>query len=324
MKHNLIAAITICAAFVGPAISQDKQVLRLGMQGTEGDPQFLGVTEAARVLEESSDGRLTLEIFPNSQLGNFNEMIEQLQLGELDFTLNPFGGFDPWVGRAVLASTPYVVRDFDHLQAIIASDWGQGVVNELVDEEGLRIIDSWYFGTRHTTSNRPLNGPEDFDGLRLRVPNSAPLLSWATAMGSSPTPVAFAEVYLALQTNQVDGQENPLPTIAAMAFMEVQSHLALTGHLVQDQAIVVSEMNWSRLSADDQALVIAAFEAGGEVNNAVVNEREASLVAQFAEAGATVTEPDRAALTELMAPVYSELDDTFGAGAVETLTAIGN
>ncbi len=322
MKLTSFAAFVLCSAIVSPALAQDSQVLRLGMQGTEGDPQFLGVTEAARVLAESSDGRLTLELFPNSQLGNFSEMIEQLQLGELDLTLNPFGGFDPWVERAVIASTPYVVRDFDHLQAIIASDWGQGVVAELATDDSIRMIDSWYFGTRHTTTNKPINGPEDFVGLKLRVPNSAPLLSWATAMGASPTPVAFAEVYLALQTNQVDGQENPLPTIDSMKFMEVQSHLALTGHLVQDQSIVVSEITWGAMSADDQALVLAAFEAGGLVNNDTVNAREAALVGQFTAAGATVTEPDRAALTALMAPVYAELDTRFGEGSVAALTAI--
>ena len=322
MKITTFAAIALCSALVSPALAQDTRVLKLGMQGTEGDPQFQGVTEAARVLAESSGGRLALEIFPNSQLGNFTEMIEQLQLGELDLTLNPFGGFDPWVERAVLASTPYVVRDFDHLEAIIASDWGQGVVAELAADDGIRIIDNWYFGTRHTTTNRPINGPEDFAGLKLRVPNSAPLLSWATAMGASPTPVAFAEVYLALQTNQVDGQENPLPTIDSMKFMEVQSHLALTGHLVQDQAVVISEITWSALSAEDQALVAAAFEAGGLVNNETVIAREAALVDQFTAAGATVTTPDKTALTALMAPVYAELDTRFGGGAVATLTGI--
>lgn len=322
MKITTFASIALCSALVSPALAQDTRVLKLGMQGTEGDPQFLGVTEAARVLAESSGGRLTLEIFPNSQLGNFSEMIEQLQLGELDLTLNPFGGFDPWVERAVLASTPYVVRDFGHLEAIIASDWGQGVVAELAADDDIRIVDNWYFGTRHTTTNRPIDGPEDFAGLKLRVPNSAPLLSWATAMGASPTPVAFAEVYLALQTNQVDGQENPLPTIDSMKFMEVQSHLALTGHLVQDQAVVMSEITWNALSAEDQALVTAAFEDGGLVNNETVIAREAALVDQFTDAGATVTTPDRAALTALMAPVYAELEARFGEGAVATLTDI--
>jgi tripartite ATP-independent transporter DctP family solute receptor len=322
MKLTLIAALALSGALISPALAQDTHVLRLGMQGTEGDPQFLGVTEAARVLAESSGGRITLEIFPNSQLGNFTEMTEQLQLGELDLTLNPFGGFDPWVERAVLASTPYVVRDFAHLEAIIASDWGQGVVAELAADDSIRIIDNWYFGTRHTTTNRPINGPADFAGLKLRVPNSAPLLSWATAMGASPTPVAFAEVYLALQTNQVDGQENPLPTIDSMKFMEVQSYLALTGHLVQDQSIVISELTWAELSADDQALVIAAFDAGGIVNNDTVTAREAALVEQFTAAGTTVTTPDRAALMALMAPVYAELDTRFGEGSVATLTDI--
>lgn len=320
MELTRIMAIALCGALMSPAMAQDTRVLRLGMQGTDGDPQFLGVTEAARALAANSDGRLTLEIFPNSQLGNFSEMIEQLQLGELDLTLNPFGGFEPWVNRAILASTPYVVRDFAHLEAIIDSDWGQGVVTELAEDVGIRVIDSWYFGTRHTTTNRPLNEAEDFSGLRLRVPNSAPLLSWATAMGASPTPVAFAEVYLALQTNQVDGQENPLPTIDAMKFMEVQSHLALTGHLVQDQSIVISEITWSELSAEDRALVLDALVAGGIVNNDTVNEREAALVEQFITAGANVTEPDRAALTALMSPIYTELDGRFGDGAVAVLT----
>lgn len=320
MKQFAAFAFGIAIAF--PAFAQDSRVLRLGMQGTEGDPQFVGVTEAARALEESSGGRLKIEIFPNSQLGNFTEMIEQLKVGDLDFTLNPFGGFEPWVGRAVLVATPYVVRDFDHLKRIIASDFGQGIVAELAKDQGVRLIDSWYFGTRQTTSNRPINAPGDFKGLRLRVPNSAPLLSWAKAMGASPTPVAFAEVYLALQTNQVDGEENPLPIIDAMKFMEVQSSLALTGHLVQDQSIAVSEVTWQALTDADKALVVAAFAAGGKVNDKLVGERESALLDKFKATGKTVTTPDTAALAGLMRPVYDELDGKFGAGAVENLRAL--
>ncbi|MDF0599835.1 sialic acid TRAP transporter substrate-binding protein SiaP [Psychromarinibacter sp. C21-152] len=321
MKHFALGGV-LAIGLAMPVLAQDQITLRLGMQGTEGDPQHQGVVEAARVLEESSDGRITLEIFPNSQLGNFTEMMEQLKLGELDFTLNPFGGMNPWVERAIVADTPYVAQDFEHLQAMIASDWGQSIQDELRSEHGLLIIDDWYFGTRHTTSNAAIESAADFDGMRLRVPNSAPLLSWARAMGASPTPVAFAEVYLALQTNQVDGQENPLPTIDSMGFMEVQSHLALTGHLVQDQAIIASAATWDTLSEEDKALVTAAFEAGGDVNDRVVREREASLIADFEAEGATVTEPDRAALSELMASVYADLDERFGDGTVASLTGL--
>ncbi|WEX74007.1 sialic acid TRAP transporter substrate-binding protein SiaP [Sinorhizobium numidicum] len=319
MKTGLISLALAGLLMASPVSAQETRTLRLGMQGTAGDPQFEGVTEAARIIKEKSGGRLTLEIFPNSQLGTFTEMMEQVTLGELDFTLNPFGGMDAWVPRAVVASTAYVVGDFDHLQKIIASDWGKGIVEEMRNEHKWRTVDSWYFGTRHTTAKKPIEKPADFAGMKLRVPNSAPLLTWAKAMGASPTPVAFAEVYLALQTNQVDGQENPLPIIDAMKFTEVQSHVSLTGHLVQDQLILMSEDTWNALEPADQKVVIEAFEAGGGVNNKLVTEKEASLVDAFRERGITVVEPDKAAFREAMKPVYADLDAQFGAGTVQTL-----
>jgi tripartite ATP-independent transporter DctP family solute receptor len=319
MKTGLISLAIAGLLIASQASAQEARTLRLGMQGTAGDPQFEGVTEAARIIKEKSGGRLALEIFPNSQLGTFTEMMEQVTLGELDFTLNPFGGMDAWVPRAVVASTAYVVGDFDHLQKIIASDWGKGIVEEMRTEHKWRMVDSWYFGTRHTTAKKPIEKPADFAGMKLRVPNSAPLLTWAKAMGASPTPVAFAEVYLALQTNQVDGQENPLPIIDAMKFTEVQSHVSLTGHLVQDQLILMSEDTWNALDPADQQVVVEAFEAGGALNNKLVKEKEASLVDAFRERDITVVEPDKAAFREAMKPVYADLDAKFGAGTVQKL-----
>ncbi|WP_081162752.1 sialic acid TRAP transporter substrate-binding protein SiaP [Ensifer aridi] len=319
MKTGLISLALAGLLMASQVSAQEARTLRLGMQGTAGDPQFEGVTEAARIIKEKSGGRLTLEIFPNSQLGTFTEMMEQVTLGELDFTLNPFGGMDAWVPRAVVASTAYVVSDFDHLQKIIASDWGKGIVEEMRTEHKWRVVDSWYFGTRHTTAKKPIEKPADFAGMKLRVPNSAPLLTWAKAMGASPTPVAFAEVYLALQTNQVDGQENPLPIIDAMKFTEVQSHVSLTGHLVQDQLILMSEDTWNALDPADQQVVMEAFEAGGALNNKLVREKEASLVDAFRERDITVVEPDKAAFREAMKPVYEDLDEKFGAGTVQKL-----
>lgn len=324
MRITVLTAALLAATLAMPAFAQETRVLRLGMQGTSGDPQYAGVEEAARLIAENSDGRLTLEIFPNSQLGTFTEMMEQVTLGELDLTLNPFGGMDPWVSRAVIASTAYVVQDFGHLEAIIDSDWGQGVLEEMRTAHNWRTIDSWYFGTRQTTGNRAIETAEDFNGFRLRVPNSAPLLAWARAMGASPTPVAFAEVYLALQTNQVDGQENPLPTIDAMKFMEVQSHLSLTNHLVQDQLILMSEDTWNALSAEDQQIVQQAFVAGGDVNDEIVMTKESELVAKFEADGAIIVRPDTAPFQEAMTPVYAELDAEHGEGTVQMLLDLAN
>ncbi|SFO42997.1 tripartite ATP-independent transporter solute receptor, DctP family [Cohaesibacter marisflavi] len=324
MKHVLTCLAVAGMLVAGPALAQDTRTLSFGMQGTPGDPQYQGVMEAAKVLEEESNGRLKLEVFPNSQLGTFTEMMEQVTLGDLDFTLNPFGGMDPWVSRAVIASTAYVVKDFDHLQKILASDWGQGVLEEMRTENGWRTVDSWYFGTRETTSNKPITKLEDFKGMKLRVPNSAPQLQWAKAMGASPTPVAFAEVYLALQTNQVDGQENPLPIIDAMKFMEVQSNITLTNHLVQDQLVLMSEETWKDLSEEDQKIVMDAFKAGGLVNNKVVKDNEAALLSKFEDNGAKVNRPELAPFRAAMEPSYKELDSKFGEGIVEKLSSLAD
>lgn len=323
MKLTMALVALAGLALAGPLAAQESRVLKLGMQGTAGDPQHQGVMAAAKQIEEKSGGRLKLEVFPNSQLGNFTEMMEQVTLGELDFTLNPFGGMDPWVGRAGIASAAYVVRDFAHLQAILASDWGKGVLDEMKKNNQWHAVDSWYFGTRQTTSKKPIAAVGDLKGMKLRVPNSAPLLSWAKAMGASPTPVAFAEVYLALQTNQVDGQENPLPIIDAMKFMEVQTHVSLTNHLVQDQLVLMSEDTWNALSEADRTIVDEAFKAGGEVNDKIVKDKEAALLTQFEKSGATVVKPDLDGFRAAMTPVYDELDGKFGAGTVQQLSALG-
>ena len=188
MKHVLTCLAVAGMLVAGPALAQDTRTLSFGMQGTPGDPHYQGVMEAAKVLEEESNGRLKLEVFPNSQLGTFTEMMEQVTLGDLDFTLNPFGGMDPWVSRAVIASTAYVVKDFDHLQKILASDWGQGVLEEMRTENGWRTVDSWYFGTRETTSNKPITKLEDFkrhEAARAKFRASA---SMGKSHGCQPDP----------------------------------------------------------------------------------------------------------------------------------------
>lgn len=327
MKFRSLAAgaALALAALVSQVSSVEAQAtktFRFGMQGTIGDPQYEGVMRAAQILERASNGRLKIEVFPNSQLGTFTEMMQQVTAGKLDFTLNPFGGMDPWVPRAIVASTAYVVRDFDHLQKIIASDWGQGVLAEMREKHKWRALDSWYFGTRHTTAKKALSTPADFKALKLRVPNSKPLLTWARAMGASPTPVAFAEVYLALQTNQVDGQENPLPIIDAMKFAEVQSHISLTGHLVQDQLVLMSEDAWAALSETDRKLVLDAIKDGGRHNNDIVRKREEELISAFKQRGLIVVETNKDAFRSAMAPIYADLDKSFGEGTVKKLTEL--
>ncbi|WED24930.1 sialic acid TRAP transporter substrate-binding protein SiaP [Vibrio sp. JC009] len=299
-----------------------EKTLKFGLEGSLTSPTYMGAQKAAEVLEELSDGELKMNVYPASQLGNVHDMLEQVSVGELDFTMQVFGGMARYVPRLETLETAYVVRDFEHLQKIFNSSWGNEVKKELVDNFQLRPIDNWYFGSRQTTSNKPLNSYEDFKGLKLRVPNAKALVNFAKAAKARPTPVAFAEVYLALQTNAVDGQENPLPTIESMKFYEVQKNIAMTNHVVQDQAIVASEDTWNSLSAKEKEWVMSAIEAGGKYNNQLVKEKEQNLIDFFKSEGVNFTYPDLKPFRDAMGEYYAEVDERYGAKTVDTLSKL--
>jgi TRAP-type C4-dicarboxylate transport system substrate-binding protein len=189
-------------------------------------------------------------------------------------------------------------------------------MNAKMAEESIHLVDVWYQGTRQTTSNKPINSLEDMAGLRLRTPGVPFLIAYAENTGATPAPVAFQEVYLALQTNQVDAQENPLPTIEAMKFYEVQDHIALTNHFIASAAIQIGTSTWDSLSDQEKAWVEAAVNAGGEVSDAMTFQDEANLVAVFEERGLTVTMPDTGPFRDAMKPYWDELEAEFGEGAI--------
>ena len=150
----------------------------------------------------------------------------------------------------------------------------------------------------------------------MRTPNVPFLIAYAQNVGATPAPVAFAEVYLALQTNQVDAQENPLPTIEAMRFDEVQSHIAITNHFIASIAMMISDDLWQSLSEEERGWVMTAVQAGGEANDTRTMEAEAALLATFEGRGLTVTRPDLAPFRAAMQPYYDELEAQFGEGAI--------
>ena len=214
-----------------------------------------------------------------------------------------------------LVGAPYGVDNFEHLQEIVAGPWGQEMATKMNDAN-IHLLDVWYYGTRQTTSNRAINSLDDMAGLRLRTPNVPFLIAYAENTGATPAPVAFAEMYLALQTNQVDAEENPLPTIDAMKFYEVQSHIAMTNHFIASAAIQMGTSTWNSLSDEEKGWVPAAVAKGGDVSDSMTFEAEANLVDTFKERGLTITEPDTAPFRAAMKPYYDELEAEFGAGAI--------
>jgi tripartite ATP-independent transporter DctP family solute receptor len=270
-------------------------------------------------LEELSGGDMTLQLFPNAQLGDFKAMVAQVQAGELDMVVTGYPDMSYVIPELNLVGAPYAVSDFAHLQRVVEGPYGQRM-SERFAEEGLRMIDLWYQGTRQTTSNRPIESLADMEGLRMRTPNVPFLIAYAENTGASAAPVAFQEVYLALQTNQVDAQENPLPTIDAMKFYEVQDHIALTNHFIASSAVMVGAQTWDGLSEEQRGWVTEAIEHGGEVSDEMSFNDEEELISFFEEQGLTVTRPDTAPFREAMQPYYDTLEAEFGEGVMAEIT----
>jgi len=317
MNKTVIGAVLASSLL---AFSAQAQEFTFGMQDNEQHPLFYGVTAMSERLAELSGGTMSLNIFPSSQLGDFRAMVGQVQAGELDFVITGYPDMSYMIPELALVGEPYVISDYDHLLRVVAGPFGQEMAGKMADQ-GIQILDVWYYGTRQTTANRPINSMADLAGLRMRVPNVPFLINYAQAVGATAAPVAFAEVYLALQTNQVDAQENPLPTIQAMKFYEVQSALALTSHFIASSSVHMSKDRWDSLTAEQQGWVMDAVHVGREVNNNMLMEREASLVEYFESRGLTVTRPDLAPFRAAMQSSYDALEARFGAGRIADLMA---
>jgi tripartite ATP-independent transporter DctP family solute receptor len=189
---------------------------------------------------------------------------------------------------------PFTFRGPDHLLAYTKSDVFKEMAKGYAEKSGHQILAVTYYGTRHTTSNKPIKTCADMKGLKIRVPDVPAYLAMPRSCGANTTPIAFAEVYLALQNGTVEAQENPLNTIDAKKFYEVQKHIVLTGHIVDHLNTVVAKQLWDKLSPEDRKLFTDVAQEAAERATKKIQADEVKLVQVFKDRGLTVTEIDKA------------------------------
>lgn len=319
------ALLFVAAVFIGCSAKdsgnngQEKAVaIKMGFQAGTASNEYAAAELFAKRAKELSDGSIDVQIFSGGQLGDDRSMLEQTAQGALDMVYAETGRFGLWIPEMEIFGYPFAFDSFEHLLKTMDTEYGKGLHEQLI-KKGWRILANGYNGTRQTTCNRPINSIEDMQGLKLRVPNAAANLSFAKYSGASPTPMAFAEVYLALKTNAVDGQENPLSTINAQKFYEVQKYCALTAHILNDNNYVISEATWKKLSDKQKnALKTAALEAAEMQTKKFVDD-ETSLIAHFKSEGMTITMPDRAPFRAAMKPMYDAYIEKFGDAAIKAI-----
>lgn len=258
---------------------------------------------AAEQIAERTNGRYTIQVYPASQLGNESEITEGLSLGTVDIIYAGAAFLAGTYGPLAIAEAPFVFRGFDHWMAFAESDLMSDLAEGYRQETAHMIVTPTYYGTRHVTSNRPIDTPEDMQGLRIRVPDAPLYLMFPRAVGASPTPVAFAEVYLALQQGVVEAQENPLPTIRGMAFYEVQEYINLTGHMTNTLMTVVRGDLWDGMSEEDQRIFDEVLREAAERSSREVYRQELELGEWFEAQGLTVNEVDREPFMRAVEPM---------------------
>lgn len=292
----LIVAVSVFATGqIESGGAMEPVTLKLAHGNGADHPMNQGAEMFAELVEERSGGAVLVDVFPARQLGGNREMFEGVMAGSIDIAIVPVNqpasiDLDLW--RILEAG--YVFRDQAHAFSFLHSEEMDPLIQEMEDEVGVTIIEpSWYFGVRHLTANKPVRTPADLRGMKIRVPQVPAYLETLQGMGASPTPIDFGELYTALQTGVVEGQENPFVQIYVSKFYEVQDYLMLTGHLVSSNAVFMNADTLNRLSAEQQETIRDAINEAARYQDGLILDSEQDYLERLQDEGMEVIEADR-------------------------------
>ena len=314
-----VSATLATTALDKPASAAAEFEFKLGVNTPDTHPLTLRLIEAARAIGAQSSGRLNVTVFPNSQLGGDPEMLSQLRAGGIDLLAAPSMTLSTLVPLSGLPSIGFAFQSYDQVWA--AMDGGVGdVVRDAIGKAGIVPMKKiWDNGFRQITSSssRQLNGVEDLRGFKIRVPVTALLTSLFSGLGALPSSISYSELYSALQTHIVEGQENPLAQVATGKLYEVQKYCALSNHCWSGYWIVGNRRALAGLSPDLLEIVNRNFDTAADKERADLLEMDRSLQADLASKGMTFNKPDpvqfRAALVK--AGFYTQWQKTYGGEA---------
>ena len=284
-------------------------VLKLGHTQDTGHPVHLGMEHMKTRLEELSGGRVTIDIYPSSVLGNENQCIEQLQDGSLAMTKTSAAAIENFIPIMSVFSMPYLFRDSDHYWAVLEGEIGKKLL-ESGESKFLRGLCYYDAGSRNFyTKDKPIKTPDDLKGMKIRVMNSRTAVEMVKAMGGSPTPISFGELYSALSQGIVDGAENNPPSFTSSKHSEVCKHFSLDGHTRVPDILMMSTKVWSNLDPQVQKWVAQAASDSTTYQRKLWEEKTQESLEEAREADVTIYEVDTAAFAAKVAPMFDAIED---------------
>lgn len=304
MKNSLYAKLR-CLFLLGIPLlflqcqpkQPDTYLFRVSLWANESHNWFKAFDYFSTIVEERSDGRIKVEVYPSEQLAKEIESIRLIQAGVIEMTVTA-ALLSNWIEVATFCEMPFLLRDSIEKKALLTGPIGQRVEQEMLTTIGLRPIAVFERGPRQLTSNRPIRHPDDLNGMILRVPNVPSFVTAWSAMGAKPTPMAFSEVFTALQQGTIDGQENPFALILNAGFAEVQEYVNLTEHVMSWSYPVVGEKQFQQLPEDLKAIFLEAAKDMQVYEKQLFMESEGKVQAALKEKGMQFIEVDKAAFSQ--------------------------
>ncbi|RZI77281.1 MAG: DctP family TRAP transporter solute-binding subunit [Variovorax sp.] len=279
---------------------------------------------AAEEIKKRTNGKYDIQVFPASSLGKESDINQGLTLGTVDIILTGASFAGNSYKPLAVTYFPFIFRDAEHLLKYAKSDVFTELAKGYDEKTSNHITALTYYGARHVTSSaaKPVTKPEDMKGLKIRVPDAPAYLAFPKSLGANATPIAFAEVYLALQNGTVDAQENPLPTIEAKKFFEVQKNISLTGHIVDSLLTVTSGQLWGKLSADEKKIFGDVMQEAAEKTGREIVASEVRLAEEFKKKGNNVIVVDKNAFREAVLKATKPTDQGYRQQDYDRILAI--
>lgn len=315
---KLTLGLTIAMGFMAAASAQT--TMRISIATVKDSHQGVGIDTFAREVEQRTNGRYKIQTFYSGALGGEREYIESVQLGTQELAFSSTGPVPNFVPEAKILDIPFLFRDKDHARKVLDGEIGQELLKKF-ESKGFKALAWGENGVRHmTNSKRPVNTPDDLKGLKMRTMENPVHIAAYKGLGIVTTPMAFPEVFTALQQGTVDGQENPLSVIMAGKFEQVQKHLSLTGHVYSPAILLMNKAAFDKLSAADKEAFLEAAKVAVKANRARVDEDDAKGVAHLRAGGMQVIENiDKSKFVATLAPVNAQFEREFGKEALDRI-----
>lgn len=303
---GILVSLLVSSVGVEAAAKKTTYKIRVGHVLASNHPYTGGLEKFSELVAKKSNGAINIDVFANSQLGNERDMVEGLQIGTLEMCLVSTAPLSGFTDQFLVYDMPYIFTDTKTARACVDSEIGQRMLDSL-SAQGIKGLVYFENGFRNVTnSERPINHPDDLKGLKIRTMENKIQMDTFSAMGADPTPMAFGELFTALQQKTIDAQENPLAIIDTSKFYEVQKYLSMTEHFYAPAPLLMSQIFWENLTPEYRQIILECAKEARDYERGLLDEMNVKLLGEMTGRGMLINNVDKAEFRQAVQSVYDK------------------